>query len=284
MMKLNMGYRSRKKRFLGILAGTVVLAVFLCTCTAGPARTSTAVETESHEVLHWSYEGDTGPEHWYALDPAYALARDGKAQSPIAIDSGDVSLNPDLAKPVISYRKTRFEIENNGHTIEALPAGDNAITLDGESYALQQFHFHSPSEHTIDGVSFAMELHLVHKNDQGNLVVIGLMISQGAANETLQGIFENLPAEITREESPRPEVELDLSELFAAEAGVYRYEGSLTTPPCTEGVKWNLVIAPIELSPEQIQAFKALYTGNNRPLQNRYERPVYAVTEQEVGT
>jgi carbonic anhydrase len=280
MMNLNVGYRSHKYRFLGVLAEAMFPGVLFFACTASPDRISTGFETESPKAQHWSYEGDTGPAYWHTLDPSYAIARDGKAQSPIAIESVVLQVNPNLVKPLLMYQRTRFEIENNGHTIEAVPeeAQDNTIIMDGETYALQQFHFHSPSEHTIDGESFAMELHLVHKNAQGSIAVIGLMIAQGAVNETLQGIFENLPMKITSEESPHSEVEIDLSELFTLDAGMYRYDGSLTTPPCTEGVKWHIGMDPIELSAEQIQAFRALYRGNNRPLQNRYERPVYAVS------
>jgi carbonic anhydrase len=247
------------------------------------ASAQTSQPLHSEEAPHWTYEGATGPEHWYALDPEYAIARDGKAQSPIDIITGDLIVNSEVAKPVVAYSKTAFEIENNGHTIELLPsASGNHVTIDGASYELQQFHFHAPSEHLIDGSSFAMELHLVHKNAQGNLAVLGIMITQGEYNETLGEIFENLPQEITGEGAVKPEVEINLADLFTGNEGIYRYDGSLTTPPCTEGVKWSIVAEPVEMSTRQIDAFRALYRGNNRPVQNRYERPVYAV-EGNIG-
>ena len=121
-----------------------------------------------------------------------------------------------------------------------------------------------------------MELHLVHKDLRGNLAVLGMMITVGAHNETLGKIFENLPRKIVGEGSVKREVEIDLAELFTNGGGMYRYDGSLTTPPCTEGVKWNIAIRPIEMSSAQIEAFRSLYWGNNRPVQNRYGRRIYA--------
>jgi carbonic anhydrase len=113
----------------------------------------------------------TGPEYWYALDPSYAAAKDGKAQSPIDIVTTELTTSSSVIKPVINYRETLFEIENNGHTVELLPLAEgNSIVIDGDAYALLQFHFHLPSEHLIDGKASPMELHLVHGNDAGILL------------------------------------------------------------------------------------------------------------------
>jgi carbonic anhydrase len=252
------GWSRRKLSFAAILS---LLQIVFAACAAAPA--------------HWSYAGDTGPLYWHSLDPAYAIAGEGKAQSPIDIVTTDLAAGDALSAPVIAYRTTRFAVKNNGHTIELTPVtAGNTIMLDGESYALQQFHFHSPSEHLVDGGSFAMEVHLVHKDSRGKIAVVGALITAGAHNETLGGIFENLPREAAGEGS----AEINLGELFAANDGMYRYEGSLTTPPCTEGVAWNIAMRPIELSPTQIEAFRVLCRGNNRPVQNLYGRRVYAVT------
>jgi carbonic anhydrase len=238
------------------------------------------VQAASAGAARWSYEGDTGPAYWYALDPAYAIARDGKAQSPVDILAADLTVSDALHKPLVSYRETPFEIENNGHTIELTPLAEgNAMALDGEIYTLQQFHFHAPSEHRFDNVSFAMELHLVHKDSRGNLAVIGMMIDEGAHNEPLGEAFENLPRELAGAGSEKREAAVNLAELFASGGGIYRYDGSLTTPPCTEGVKWSISMDPITMSRSQIEAFRSLYRGNNRPVQNRYGRPVYAVKD-----
>jgi carbonic anhydrase len=274
-------YRRYGKRLFSAFLLTAVLGLTLCVMVACAAAARTASpRPPAGTTPHWSYEGDTGPEYWYALDSAYATARDGKAQSPIDILTAELIPDGDLVKPLIAYRKTPFKMENNGHTIELLPAAaGNTIVLDGESYELQQFHFHAPSEHLFDGVSFAMELHLVHKDARGNLAVIGMMITEGARNETLGEIFENLPGEIGGEGSLEPKI--DLAELFTGSREMCRYDGSLTTPPCTEGVKWSISLEPVEMSPHQIEAFRALYRGNKRPVQNRYGRPVYLAKNEE---
>jgi carbonic anhydrase len=270
-----------KKPLLPVImlsVGLIYLA--LSACAAAPARTNQTPPPASAEAPHWTYGGDTGPEYWYSLDPAYTIARDGKAQSPVDIVSPELTLKGALGKPVFKYRKTHFDVENNGHTIELVPlSGGNSITLDDESYELRQFHFHAPGEHLIDGGSFAMELHLLHTSARENTAVVGMMITPGAYNETLGGIFENLPGEITGEGKAGPEVEINLADLLTGQEGMYRYDGSLTTPPCSEGVKWSIFARPLEMSNQQIRAFEALYRGNNRPVQNRYGRHIYLVEE-----
>lgn len=247
-------------------------------CAGTTPQSPLPVPPVSTEAKHWSYTGDTGPEYWHSLDPVYTIAKEGKSQSPIDIVTSDLSAGGSTGKPVLAYRKTQFEVENNGHTIELIPVtGDNAITIDGDPYVLQQFHFHAPGEHRIDGKPFAMELHLVHKNTRDNLAVIGIMIAEGAENEVLKETFATLPQEITHEGSSKSEVELNVADLFNGSPGMYQYEGSLTTPPCSEGVKWSVAAQVLELSAAQIHAFQSLYTGNNRPVQPRYNRAVYFV-------
>jgi carbonic anhydrase len=280
MIYLTKDVHIRKNRFfpLIMLAGLLSLTlVILSACAASPVRTAEPAPPESVETPHWTYQGDTGPDYWYALDPAYAVARDGEAQSPIDIVTADLAEDRAVKMPVIMYRETPFIIENNGHTIELVPvAAGNRISVDGDIYELQQFHFHAPSEHLIDGAAFAMELHLVHADAQGNLAVIGIMIVQGARNETLGEVFENMPPRIAGEGAAEHRARINLADLFTGSEEMYRYEGSLTTPPCTEGVKWSVSARPVTLSSRQLDAFRALYQGNNRPVQNRYDRRAYA--------
>jgi carbonic anhydrase len=226
------------------------------------------------EEQHWSYSGDTGPEYWYMLDPAYAVARDGKAQSPINIVTGTA-----VEKPVFHYTATAFEVENNGRTIEAIPAaGENFITLNGKDYALQQFHFHAPSEHQLDGVNFDMELHLVHKAADENLAVVGFVISAGSENAVLAELFAKLPVKQTEEgDAVHLNTPIDLSAFISGSETMYRYEGSLTTPPCTEGVQWTVSGEAIQVSAGQLATFRTLYTGNNRPVQPQNDRLVTPV-------
>jgi carbonic anhydrase len=250
-----------------LFLGAAVLLV-LSTCTTLPP--------ESAEASHWSYHGKTGPAYWHKLDRAYAIAKNGRAQSPIDIVSQAITVNGSVKKPVVFYTTTPFQVENSGHTIRGIPLNaGNVIVLDGETYVLRQFHLHSPSEHLIDGRSFAMELHLIHKSAAGAFAIVGIMIAEGAENKTLRDLFKNIPAKVTEEGSSGLEIEVNLLELFPDGGEIYRYDGSLTAPPCIEGVKWTVFSQPITMSRSQIDAFKALYTGNKRPVQKRYGRPVY---------
>ncbi|MDR1108973.1 MAG: carbonic anhydrase family protein [Spirochaetaceae bacterium] len=270
------GNRLSRGKGLFVLAALGLLSFAFYACT-GAASHKADVHPVSAEAKHWSYTGDTGPEYWYSLDPAFGIAKEGRAQSPIAIDTAALAplKGEEPGKPVIAYRETPFEIENNGHTIELIPVSDdNYITIGTEVYVLRQFHFHAPSEHRIDGKAFVMELHLVHENAQGDLAVMGSMISEGAENEALKEAFAALPGK--GDGTVSPTVTVNPADLFNGEQGAYLYEGSLTTPPCSEGVKWTIAAKPIELSTAQIQAFTALYTGNNRPVQALNRRAVYA--------
>ncbi|MDR3248183.1 MAG: carbonic anhydrase family protein [Treponema sp.] len=270
----------KKRAFLPLVA---VLLLFQSTCAGTAVRKEQAAlpvtlpATLPAEGRHWSYTGDTGSGYWHSLDPAWAIAKDGRAQSPVNIPAAALAPSDTMERPEFYYHATRFEIENNGHTIELTPLeADNYIIIDNGKYTLQQMHFHLPGEHTVDGKRFAMEAHLVHKNPEGAIVVIGILISGGKENPVLKETFSKLPEEITlRENSAEPAELLDLADLLPLEKGLYRYEGSLTTPPCTEGVKWAVFARPVELSDSQIKAFAAVYSGNNRPVQPLYERKVY---------
>lgn len=262
-----------KKWLLPLLIGGLVLLQVGCKT---PAK-----QGQGHPIpaegKHWGYTGDTGPEYWYTLDPAYAIAKDGKAQSPIDIITGDLVKPEDLSKPEFHYTGIPFKVENNGHTIELVPSGtDDIITLDGVSYTLRQAHFHAPSEHTINGEFAAMEIHLVHRDPAENIAVVGILITPGTENAVLKEAFAKLPKSITQEDTlVSLEEPIDLTSLLDEGISLYRYDGSLTTPPCTEGVKWSVVDKPLELSQAQIDAFTAIYSGNNRPIQNLNDRKVY---------
>jgi carbonic anhydrase len=180
----------------------------------------------------------------------------------------------------ISYVPTSFSVENNGHTIEAIPADLHAdsVVIDDTTYYLQQFHFHATSEHLINGASAAAELHLVNKSDDGEIVVLSLLIQPGAASAPLAEMFSALPPTVTEEGD---EVELaqpiDLATMIPADLTSVRYDGSLTTPPCSEGVNWNVFLAPVTFSPEQLAALTALYPDNHRPTQPLHDREVSLV-------
>lgn len=251
------------RRILGYFAPIlVVLAV------AGCATKQNAHRTDKH-AAHWSYSGASGPAYWGSLSPEYAMCSTGRSQSPIDI----ATVSPrDLTNIVFSYHPTPLNIVNNGHTVQVNYAPGSFIDIDGERFELAQFHFHAPSEHTLKGVHAEVEMHLVHKSAEGRLAVVGVMISQGAPNPMFDLIARNIPARGQGIE--RREAMVNAAALLPADPRTYRYGGSLTTPPGTEGVKWNLMIQPITLSSEQIAAFTRHYNANNRPVQQLNGREV----------
>jgi carbonic anhydrase len=214
-------------------------------------------------VHHWEYEGEYGSVHWGALKPEYLLCGDGMAQSPINISK---SYKTDLDSIGFSYKDTPLKIVNNGHTIKAKYKPGSAVTMDGEKYELLQFHFHSPSEHEIEGKSYDMEMHLVHKNESDELAVVGVFIKRGKHNNTIQTLWHNLPEEINKE-NIIDTINVNAADLLPDDKSYYRYYGSLTTPPCSEGVSWNVLKSPIEMSDAQIKKFESIIGYNSRLLQ-----------------
>lgn len=232
----------------------------------GASSETTAAEAKKTETTkaagHWSYEGDTGPTHWGELSKDYTACADGSAQSPIDIKNPQSFNLPDVQ---FSYVSATPNVKNNGHTIVAEFPEGSGIDLDGQHYNLVQMHFHDPSEHTVDGKQSPMEIHLVHKNADGKLAVVGLLVNEGAANPALDPILSVMPAE---ENATKPASgAVDLGPLLPEDKTAIRYDGSLTTPPCSEGVRWVVLKQPIELSKEQIAEVAKLFAGNNRPVQ-----------------
>ena len=162
---------------------------------------------------------------------------------------------------------------NNGHTIQINYADADTLTLGGISYRLVQYHFHSPSEHTVDGKHFPMEMHMVHKSADGKLAVVGVFIAEGAHNKAFDPVWANLPAQ-KGVETHFPAVKVDVDALLPTARTSYRYDGSLTTPPCSEGVNWIVMTTPIQLSGEQVAAFTRLIKDNNRPVQTLNGRTI----------
>ncbi len=215
------------------------------------------------ETISWGYQPENGPDVWERLSPTYRLCGVGKHQSPIDI------VNPTPAKlPAITfnYQSVSLNIHNTGNTIEVAYPKGSWIEVDGTKYHLLQFHFHAPSEHTVAGNPYDMEMHLVHESEDGTLAVIGGLIKSGSVNTAFSSFWHHLPS--TDGESKQIEsVVLNASDLLPSTTHTYRYDGSLTTPPCSEGVKWFVLTTPIEMSQTQIAAFKAIMDGNNRPVQ-----------------
>lgn len=211
---------------------------------------------------HWSYHGEGGPEHWGHMKSEYALCSSGKRQSPIDIrDQIAVQLDP----VQFDYKPSAFRVIDNGHTVQVNVAPGNSIEVMGRRYELQQFHFHRPSEERINGRQFDMVAHLVHKDLEGKLAVVAVLLDRGSAQPVVQQVWNNLPLEKNEELAAKSSI--DLNGLLPAERGYFTYMGSLTTPPCSEGVLWMVMKNPVSIAPNQIDIFSRLYPMNARPVQ-----------------
>jgi carbonic anhydrase len=211
----------------------------------------------------WSYAGTNGPDHWAHLTPNNTACA-AREQSPVDIVS---PVRATLGPLALIWRPVPVEVERNGHAIEAKAqaapgTAPVAVTLNGQSYGLLQFHLHQPSEHRIAGRQFPLEVHFVHRNSDGQLTVVGILFEEGRANPGLQQMIDHATADGSDNEAT-----IDPRAFLPARRAYYRYEGSLTTPPCSEVVNWVVMERPVTASTAQIAAVAAIYPGNARPLQ-----------------
>jgi carbonic anhydrase len=237
------------------------VATAACACPVCSTLVPRAAAAADHGAPHWAYEGHGGAAEWGALAPEYAACGAGREQSPIDLAK---SIPAMMGDPAVSWKPVPLEVVNNGHTIQVNCGGGGAMMLDGISYDLLQFHFHHPSEHTVDGQTFDMECHFVHRNAAGGLAVLGVMISKGEANPTLETIWRAMPSQ---PDTVKSGVYLQPAALLPKDAVTFRYAGSLTTPPCSEVVSWVVYRQAVTASPEQIAQFAALFPMNARPVQ-----------------
>jgi carbonic anhydrase len=214
-------------------------------------------------LVHWGYAGTGGPTEWGTLKPEFAKCASGTRQSPIDIRGG---VKVDLEPIQFDYRPTGFAVVDNGHTVQVNFAPGNSIEVMGRRYDLLQFHFHRPSEERIDGRQFDMSAHLVHRDPEGRLAVVGVLLDRGSAHPAVQTVWNNLPLE--KGEEFAAQVLLDPSHLLPADRRYFTYMGSLTTPPCSEGVLWMVMQQAVPVSPEQVAVFSRMYPMNARPIQS----------------
>jgi carbonic anhydrase len=250
-------------RALGVVVGLAVLAG-----CGGDDEEAGAPERPAS----FGYAGSEGPENWAALDPAYEACSAGDRQSPIDLVGGNERELPELE---LAYRPAELEIENNGHSLEAEYPPGSSLSIGGDEYELQQFHFHAPSEHRFDGRSLPLEFHFVHASEDGRIAVLGVLVEEGEDNRAFSPLTRATPAQ----EGARAPVggtgkARDLLPDAVESAPRWSYSGSLTTPPCTEGVRWEVLAEPIELSAAQIERYTAVYDATNRPLQPRNGRRI----------
>jgi carbonic anhydrase len=221
-----------------------------------------AAAPAEHAAPHWDYEGLAGPESWGKLQAEFSNCSVGTRQSPIDIRDGvKVQLDP----VQFDYKPSAFRVLDNGHTVQVNVAPGNSIEVLGRRYELLQFHFHRPSEERINGRQFDMVAHLVHKDVDGRLAVVAVLLDRGSAQPIVQAVWNNLPLE--KGEEVAAKAPLDLNALLPADKSYYTYMGSLTTPPCSEGVLWMVMKNPVPISAEQVGIFARLYPMNARPIQ-----------------
>jgi len=245
---------------------TRLMAAASIPCCGAPAAAS--------EGANWSYTGATGPTHWGALEQDFATCSIGHKQSPVNLSSANAT---NLGPIQANYSASPLHILNNGHTIQVNYKIGSWLVILGAQHRLMQFHFHSPSEHTVNGKQYPMEAHFVHVGPQGQAAVLAVFLKEGYANDTIQMIWNSMPAK------PGPErvifnTSIRAKHLIPSTASYYDYVGSLTTPPCTQGVNWIVLTAPLQVSAAQIARFRQLYPMNARPLQPLNGRPVILST------
>ena len=230
-----------------------------------PAVTTTPPPAHHEGEVHWAYEGENGPQAWGKLKPEFNTCALGKRQSPINIEESSTLQGP--AEPLqFNYQPSSGTVVNNGHTIQVDLYGDNTLTVRGSTYKLIQFHFHTPSEERVNYRGFAMVAHLVHKNNEGQLAVVAVLLDPGVANALVNKVWTYMPLD-TGDRVRMPQGLIDMNELLPKDQRYYQFMGSLTTPPCTEGVLWMVLKQPAGVSREQIKLFTQLFPNNARPVQ-----------------
>lgn len=222
---------------------------------------------EGHRDIHWTYDGETGPQNWGRLKPEWAQCGEGRTQSPIDIRDG---IKVDLPPITFDYKTTFFTIIDNGHTVQVNVGEGSSFTVSGKRYDLVQFHFHKPAEERVNGKSYEMVAHLVHRDVDDKLAVVAVLLERGDESSIFNTLWANLPLQKNVEFTP--DVSIDLAKLLPEKREYFTYMGSLTTPPCSEGVTWIVLKQPQMVSADQIGVFGHLYKNNARPVQSANSR------------
>jgi carbonic anhydrase len=250
--------------------GRLVRSLMAAALTLGSLPLVLSAQENNNDAHHWSYSGKQGPKHWAELDPQFEACKKGKWESPIDVKQATIS---DLPALVFNYSGAPLNIVDNGHTVMVTYAPGSTLTVGNNKYELKQFHFHHPSEERIHGMQFDMVVHLVHQDSKGHVAVVAVLLKQGRENSMVGQLRAKVPAE---KEHPvkLPELLINAADILPNNLGYYTFPGSLTTPPCTEGVIWYVVKTPMEISSEQLDWFTKLYPSDARPIQPLHGRTI----------
>lgn len=266
--------RMTSLRSAGTVAALAGLTLALASCSASGdagsddvAATSSATPSATTDATpaHWTYEGEEGPTHWGELSNDYGLCATGEHQSPIDLSTAS---DADTDTLELDYGTVEEHVTDTGHTFQLVADADAEVEYNGVEYTLVQMHYHDPSEHTVDGEAAPVEFHFVHQDDDGHLLVIGVLATEGAENAAYDAFVEGTDA------SADVAGTADLPAMLPETLDHFAYSGSLTTPPCTEGVQWIVLQTPVELSSSQIAQLQEAYPHNSRPVQPLGDREV----------
>jgi carbonic anhydrase len=227
-------------------------------------------QEQSHHP-HWSYEGESGPTHWGDLTPEFATCKSGHEQSPINITN---AITSDTSPIRFEYKPSPLRIIDNGHTVQVNYAPGSFMSVGDKQYELKQLHFHHPSEERIKGKSYELVAHLVHADPEGKLAVVAVLFIEGQSNPVVKRIFNHIPQSKEAEETAKETI--NAADLLPDSHRYFTFAGSLTTPPCTEGVAWFLLPSPVTLSNSELASFTKIYPHNARPVQALNNRKVLA--------
>ncbi|HUL68058.1 MAG TPA: carbonic anhydrase family protein [Burkholderiaceae bacterium] len=238
---------------------------FLAIAVAAPLLMLVAAPAAAHGGAHWSYSGSTGPAKWASLEKDFGSCALGRTQSPIDIHDS-AAKKADLPAIIFDYKPAPLKIIDNGHTIQVNYAPGSFITVGGKQFELVQFHFHKPSEEKVNGKNYDMVAHLVHKDTDGNLAVVAVLLKKGSASPLVKTLWDNLPKQKGHEMAVDA-VTINIADLLPGDKAYYTFAGSLTTPPCSENVTWFVLKNPSSISSDEIARFAKSYPMNARPVQ-----------------
>jgi carbonic anhydrase len=233
------------------------------------ATTVTAYGASAQD--NWSYSGASGPTNWHQLSPANALCRVGRSQSPIAIDGTDPVI---MHRLETDYKVSPLDLKNRNRTVSMEYGEGSRLIVGSKRFTLESLSFHTPGEHTVAGERFPVSIQFKHRAPDGSYAIVETLVREGDANLAAQEIWDNMPLE-PGQTSKSSKVLINARDLMPTDKSYFRYMGSLTTPPCSEGVHWYVLKRPIELSKAQIDLLIGVTGGENaRPLQNRNNRMI----------